>query len=333
MELSEQVEAEFVRIMRSARAALQVDALAVTVLSDDAAKIVVSDSAEGFDVVETLITPLIESVLRTRRTAVHARAHEVSLILTPIGDDEVIGVLHGARKAARRFDGPEVANFEVVARELARVYREGGPRPLVPLDHDSLVDEFELEDVSSIVTGDIEPISQPIVLGEGAFLGFGEIVPTSLLSTEGVQELLANAITKSLHLTEAHVAALVLSREDPFHLLALGATGEAPDVPTGDLISTSVVRRVFETGLPLLTFDAKGFQDLSATSDSLVGMSVSTVMCVPLLTKGARAVSAIYCATFGIGGKFDAKALAGLMSEARRLTPLLDNLGQFKGCD
>ena len=55
-------------------------------------------------------------------------------------------------------------------------------------------------------------------------------------------------------------------------------------------------------------------------------------MCVPLFSEGSRANSALYCATFGIGGKYDAKALASLMAEARTLTPLLQNLGQLKGC-
>ena len=59
MELSEQVEAEFARILRGARAALQVDALAVVELIDGSARAVLTNSDEGFDVAETLITPLV----------------------------------------------------------------------------------------------------------------------------------------------------------------------------------------------------------------------------------------------------------------------------------
>ncbi len=289
-----------------------------------------ADCPANLDLATIVSAALVDVVKRSGRTI--ARAGEHSFVLAPIaGTGLDVGVLCVVRMGDGGFTSSEVTSVELAATELgaARAADEAAPGLPRGLRRDTILDVFGDDDAAGVVWGaadgeDTEADGGPAV---GPVMAFGSLTATPFISPEGLRDLLGRTVTKLLETTGGHVAAVVVARSTPFTVLALAATADAPNVASERLVSRTLIGQVLSSGLPLLTHDAQG-ADVASSAKSIVGLSVSTVMCVPL-TIADEIVGALYTATFNLSGKFDPNTLASIMADARALAPMLKSLGQL----
>lgn len=282
--------------------------------------------AQNGDTVAQPPSTAIEKVRSSGRSEIHIG--QSSFALSPIfREDDVVGVLMFCRHDGLGFDAHQMRNIDSIADQISALEAEHAHERLKKA---TIADAFGLDDPTSIVWGESEVDETEVdeqLPADGPVLAFGPLKETPLISTAGLQDILAKAVHKLLESTEAHVAAVVLSNEnDPCSVVALAATSDAPAVASSQLVSRTVVNRVLASGLPLLTLDA-GDDAVSEASKSVAKMSVTTVMCVPLLVNEA-AVGVLYSATFSFSGKFDHATLMSMMNDARTLSKLLESFGQ-----
>jgi transcriptional regulator with GAF, ATPase, and Fis domain len=156
-----------------------------------------------------------------------------------------------------------------------------------------------------------------------------------LMTMKNLEELLEAMLDAVIDVTGAEKG-LVLLLDD-----AYGADGSASSQPgrpvirasrhvskealtdTTGAISDSIVRRVLETGRPLIVSDALS-DDVFRTSESVVALRLSSVMCAPLVSQG-QVTGALYVGNDRVKGLFQKGQLDLLGIFAGQASLILQN--------
>jgi transcriptional regulator with GAF, ATPase, and Fis domain len=152
-----------------------------------------------------------------------------------------------------------------------------------------------------------------------------------LMTTAGIDALLETMLDAVIEVTGAEKG-LILLMDDAF----TGASSEPNARPVirasrnvrgegmaDPSISDSIVRKVLETGRPLIVSDALTDTQF-ATSESVVALKLSSVICAPLVAQG-HVCGALYCGNDRVKGLFDRSQLDVLSIFASQASLILQN--------
>jgi transcriptional regulator with GAF, ATPase, and Fis domain len=150
-----------------------------------------------------------------------------------------------------------------------------------------------------------------------------------LMSSEGVDQLLERLLDSVLELTGAARGLVLMldgSQEEARALeIRTSRNVNAQDFQAkdGSGISDSIVKQVIETKRPVIVSDALTDTNFS-TSESVIALKLSSVMCAPLLSRG-EAIGALYVANDEIKSLFERRQLDLLTVFAGQASLLLTN--------
>jgi transcriptional regulator with GAF, ATPase, and Fis domain len=164
-----------------------------------------------------------------------------------------------------------------------------------------------------------------------------------LMTMKGLSELLEAMLDAVIEVTGAEKG-LILLRDDIF--LSGEKAQEAGTEPRATIrasrhvrreaitdpngaISDSIVRRVLETGRPVIVSDALT-DDQFATSESVVALQLSSVMCAPLMSQG-HVSGALYVGNDRVKGLFQRAQLDLLSIFASQASLILQNATLLSG--
>ncbi|MFM2153774.1 MAG: hypothetical protein RL199_2209 [Pseudomonadota bacterium] len=145
----------------------------------------------------------------------------------------------------------------------------------------------------------------------------------TLLTRDDPDHTLEALVDGVVRLTGADKGFLVLVESDGFSVrVARGVDRSAIDAGAGRL-SDSLLRRVLETRRPLVISDAAHDREFNA-SESVVRLSLCSVMCVPMLEAG-EVTGLLYVGNDRFAARFDTRALAVVTIYAAQASLLLRN--------
>jgi transcriptional regulator with GAF, ATPase, and Fis domain len=162
-----------------------------------------------------------------------------------------------------------------------------------------------------------------------------------LMTMKNLDELLEAMLDAVIDVTGAEKG-LILLMDDAFNEISPGAPPAVTDGPppsrgklvvraarnvnreaTGGAISDSIVRKVLESGRPIIVSDALTDTDFN-TSESVVALKLSSVICAPLVSQG-HASGVLYCGNDRVKGLFDKTQLDMLSIFASQASIILQN--------
>ncbi len=144
-----------------------------------------------------------------------------------------------------------------------------------------------------------------------------------LMDKSSVSELLEELIDQVVVFTEATRGFLILLEEgDPVIRVARGLDRREL-MRDEQVLSDSIVRRVLDSGEPIVIEDALHDHEFS-TSRSVINFRLCSVMCVPLLVQG-KILGLIYIGNDNVASKFDKSALEVLTVYATQAALVLND--------
>jgi len=144
-----------------------------------------------------------------------------------------------------------------------------------------------------------------------------------LMSSESVDQLLEVLLVAVLELTGAARGMVLLVDTGEIQVRASRNVNSALLAPGGQGISDSIVRQVVETKRPVIVSDALS-DTTFGTSESVIALQLSSVMCAPLLSRG-EVIGALYVANDEIKSLFERRQLDLLTVFAGQASLLLTN--------
>jgi transcriptional regulator with GAF, ATPase, and Fis domain len=275
--------------------------------------------------------------------------------LTPVGGPQTYGIHKQITSLGRAPSNDLVVVGAGVAEHHVQVVFDGRDYNLTEVDRQADIKiNGKRKRRARLVHGD------RVELGEGAeiaFSMFSELPPRSpvaerpsagpgfdlgglqkllafsqkLMARGSIDELLEAMLDDILELTSGDKGALLLVDEGARGVegrqftvrAARNVRREALANPAG-AISDSIVRQVLSSGRPIIVSDALS-DTLFGKSESVVALQLSSVMCVPLLSKG-EAVGAIYVGSNRIKHLFERPHLDLLTVFAAQAALILENV-------
>lgn len=145
-----------------------------------------------------------------------------------------------------------------------------------------------------------------------------------LMTESSLQDLLETLLDTVIDTTRAEKGFLVLIQEAQQNhvVVARGVRGQ-PLPPSVNALSDTVLKKVIETGRPLLVSDAHSDQEFRA-SESILSLRVSSVMCAPLLSRG-KMLGVLYVGTHDARSGFDQRGLEIYSIFAAQAALILEN--------
>ena len=148
-------------------------------------------------------------------------------------------------------------------------------------------------------------------------------VSRNLLAHVESESLLNELLDGALEITDAAQAFIVLKADDERHVVAArDARGAALD-NAEDLLSDSVLRKVFDSGKALMVKDASADAEFSA-SVSVVRLSLTSIICVPLVADG-RLLGALHIGNGNRVGLFTERHLEVMQIFAAQASLILSS--------
>jgi transcriptional regulator with GAF, ATPase, and Fis domain len=144
-----------------------------------------------------------------------------------------------------------------------------------------------------------------------------------LLQSTDVSALLETLMDEAIALTRGDRGFLVLSEGGRHRIRVARNVARENIEPSVERLSDTVLDRVLRTGQPLLLGDALADPDFSESA-SVVNLKLSSVLCVPLMHRGA-AFGLVYIGSDRLGTHFDQRGLDLLTIFAAQASLLIQN--------
>ena len=181
----------------------------------------------------------------------------------------------------------------------------GRKKRKVELSHDDQVQIGEVAFRFSIFDGaSPEPSAQPGV-SDQEIAGYRKLHEFSqkLLSDYELPVLLENLLDSVVSITSADKGFLILLEDDEFRIKVARNVDRENIEDAVEQVSDSIIRKVVDSQKPLIVSDALSNSEFNS-SQSVINLNLSSVMCVPLLERG-RLLGLIYVGNENIANLFD----------------------------
>jgi PAS domain S-box-containing protein len=177
----------------------------------------------------------------------------------------------------------------------------------------------ELETIAQRITDQANEIDRLRTLADTTFV---------INATLDLAQTLSAIMDTVLELTKAERGFIVLNNPHSGQLEIQIARGLSQDSPDAYNLSRSIVEQVYQTGQPVTTGDAQADQRFS-NNQSIVGLNLRSVLCIPLVIKGA-VEGVVYADSSAHRALFSNKELQLLIAIANQSALAIENARLFQ---
>ncbi|MGM0555649.1 MAG: sigma 54-interacting transcriptional regulator [Myxococcota bacterium] len=221
-----------------------------------------------------------------------------------------------------RFDG---TSFDVQSSDRkSQVRINGKKKRKATLAHG---DSVEVGDVSmefSMFAGD-EPPGDPAGISEEELQSYRTLHDFSqkLLADYQLNVLLENLLDSVVDITSADKGFLILLEDDSFEIKVARNVDRENITDAVAHVSDSIIQKVIDSKEPLIVSDALNHEEFNS-SQSVINLNLSSVMCVPLIDRG-NLLGLIYVGNENIANLFEQRHLEMLTIFAAQASLIVSN--------